>query len=78
MDEARIKARINRLIGQLKGVERMIAGRRSCEDIILQLTSIKKAINGLSKEIIISDVCSIVEEGKQGEVKKALERVVDL
>ncbi len=79
MEERKIKLRINRIIGQLKGIERMIGQKRGCEEIILQLTAVKKAINGLTKEIIVSDVCQVVQDKrKRMDLQKALERVVDL
>jgi len=79
MEGRKIELRINRIIGQLKGIDRMIKQKRSCEEIILQLTAVKKAINGLTKEIIVSDVCEVVQDKRRRlDLQKALERVVDL
>jgi len=79
MEGRKIELRINRIIGQLKGIDRMIKQKRSCEEIILQLTAVKKAINGLTKEVIVSDVCEVVQDKRRRlDLQKALERVVDL
>ena len=78
MDTLRIKARINRIIGQLKGIERMVAEERECEEILLQISAIKKAIDGLTKEILTSSVCRVVPEKERGNIEKVISRAVDL
>jgi DNA-binding FrmR family transcriptional regulator len=70
--------RINRIIGQLRGIEKMVKNNRSCEEILQQINAIKKAIDGLSKEILVSDICRIVPKEKTEEVKKIVERAISL
>ncbi len=78
MDNLRIKARINRIIGQLKGIERMVSEGRDCEEVILQISAVKKAIDGLTKEILTSSVCQVVPEKERGNIEKVISRAVDL
>ncbi|MCX7956024.1 MAG: metal-sensitive transcriptional regulator [Patescibacteria group bacterium] len=73
-----ISARINRLIGQLKGIERMTKEGRDCGEILQQVNAIKKAIDGLSKELVISDICRIIPQEKTGQVQKMIERAINL
>lgn len=73
-----ISARINRLIGQLKGIERMAREERDCGEILQQINAVKKAIDGLSKEIVISDICRIIPQDKTDKVKKMVERAINL
>jgi len=70
--------RINRIIGQLRGIEKMVKNNRSCEEILQQINAIKKAIDGLSKEILVSDICRIIPKEKTEEVKKIVERAISL
>ena len=49
--------RINRIVGQLKGIQRMVKEKRECGDVLQQISAIKKAIDGLSREIVVSDMC---------------------
>jgi len=70
--------RINRIVGQLRGIEKMVKNNRSCEEILQQINAIKKAIDGLSKEILVSDICRIVPKEKTEEVKKIVERAISL
>ncbi|GIW64528.1 MAG: hypothetical protein KatS3mg092_0461 [Patescibacteria group bacterium] len=72
------KKRINRIIGQLRGIQKMIETERSCGEILQQISAVKKAIDGLSKEIVISDICKIVPQDKTGEVKQMVERAISL
>jgi len=73
-----VKKRINRIIGQLRGIEKMIEDKRSCDEVLQQISAVKKAIDGLSKEIVISDICRIVPKEKTQEVAKMVERVISL
>lgn len=73
-----ISARINRVIGQLKGIEKMTKEGRSCGEILQQISAIKKAIDGLSKELVIADICRIVPKDKTDQVKQMVERAINL
>jgi DNA-binding FrmR family transcriptional regulator len=73
-----VSQRINRIVGQLRGIEKMVKNNRSCEEILQQINAIKKAIDGLTKEILVSDICRIVPKEKTEEVKKIVERAISL
>jgi DNA-binding FrmR family transcriptional regulator len=73
-----ITKRINRLIGQLKGIEKMVGSDRDCSDILQQLSAVKKAIDGLSTEIVVSGVCKYVPESESKKVEKIMERAINL
>ncbi|KKQ23523.1 MAG: hypothetical protein US40_C0013G0008 [Candidatus Roizmanbacteria bacterium GW2011_GWC2_37_13] len=72
------KKRINRIIGQLRGIEKMLDNKRECSDVLQQISAVKKAIDGLSKEIVISDICKIIPQDKTGQVKQMMERAINL
>lgn len=73
-----ITNRINRIIGQLRGVERMIKEKRDCSEILQQILALKKAIDSLSKEIVISDVCRYVPKTKTKKISLMMERMINL
>ncbi|MCS7093538.1 MAG: metal-sensitive transcriptional regulator [Patescibacteria group bacterium] len=73
-----ISDRISRLIGQLKGIERMIKEKRDCSEILQQINAVKRAVDGLSKELVISDICRIVPPDKTKKVQKMIERAINL
>lgn len=70
--------RINRMIGQLKGIQRMVETNRDCGEVIQQISAVKKAIDGLSKEILISDICQYVPQKDSKRVEKMVERAINL
>jgi DNA-binding FrmR family transcriptional regulator len=73
-----INQRINRIIGQLRGIERMTNEQRDCAEILQQIQAIKKAIDSLSKEIVVSDICRLVPKEDSKKVEKMLESVIRL
>ncbi len=73
-----ISKRINRLIGQLKGIERMVNQDRDCAEILQQVSAIKKAIDGLSKELVVSGICRYVPKEEANKVERMVERAISL
>lgn len=73
-----LKTRINRIIGQLKGIEKMSEEKRDCSEILQQVSAIKKAIDGLSKELLVSDICKYVPQKDTEKVTKMVERAINL
>lgn len=51
-DHSKGKIRINRIRGQLDGVERMIDSRRYCPDIVFQIRAATQALKSLEHEIL--------------------------
>lgn len=70
--------RINRIIGQLKGISRMVDEKRDCSEVLQQVSAIKKAIDGLSKEIVVSNMCQFLPEKDLERVEKMIERAINL
>lgn len=73
-----VTKRINRLIGQLRGIEKMVKNDRDCSEILQQVSAIKKAIDGLSKELVVSGICRYVPKEQSGKVEKMVERAINL
>jgi len=70
--------RINRIIGQLKGIQKMLQAKRDCSEILQQMSAVKKAIDSLSKEVVISDICKLIPKNKVNKVEKMMERAINL
>lgn len=73
-----IAKRVNRIIGQLRGIEKMVGHKRECGDILQQVSAVKKAIDGLSKEIVVSDICRLIPKEETRKVSQMLERAINL
>ncbi len=72
------KKRINRIIGQLRGIEKMVDQKRECHEILQQISAVKKAIDGLSKEIVVSDICRLLPDADTRRVSQMVERAINL
>lgn len=68
--------RINRIIGQLKGIQRMMDSGRDCSEVLQQISAVKKAIDGLSKELVIQDVGKNMTDIEKKKVEKVVDRVL--
>ncbi len=47
-----IKSRLNRIIGQLNGISNMIDEDKYCDDVLIQLSAVDKAIKSLANHIV--------------------------
>jgi DNA-binding FrmR family transcriptional regulator len=45
-------ARLRRIEGQLRGLQRMVAEERWCPDILVQVSSVQEALRAVSKELM--------------------------
>ncbi len=70
--------RINRIIGQLKGIQRMLEEKRECSDILQQISAVKKAIDGLSKDIVVTSISEYMETDDKSKLAQVVERMVNL
>ena len=75
-------ARLNRVIGQLKGISRMIEERRYCIDIVSQLKAAEAATKSLEMNILKRHLESCVKETftKNSELEsfKKIEELISL
>ena len=82
--ERAIYNRLSRLEGQVRGVKKMLAEHKSCDDMLVQVSALKQAVNGIAAELVQAhmETCVLgrVEagEGKQAlaSLRSALARVM--
>ncbi len=76
----KIKNRIKRLEGQLKGVLRMMEEGAECKDVITQLSASRSAIDRTIGVIVSSNLVNCVVEAKENgeEADKYVKEAVDL
>ena len=44
--------RLNRIEGQVRGLQKMVESERYCADILLQISSVQQALRGVSRELM--------------------------
>ncbi|MFN2431994.1 MAG: metal-sensitive transcriptional regulator [Gemmatimonadota bacterium] len=47
--KAEILARLNRIEGQVRGLQRMVEDERYCADVLMQIASVQRALSGAGK-----------------------------
>lgn len=63
--------RLNRIIGQIKGVNRMIQEDIYCDDILNQITAVQSALMAAGEMLLEAHLKScIVEQIQKGDVEK--------
>ena len=73
-DANALKVRINRIIGQLNGVQKMIGEDVPCEDILTQLNAANGALHRLSFIVLDGHLRHCVREGiEKGNADETIE-----
>ncbi len=68
--------RLSRIEGQVRGVQRMIKERRSCDEILIQISAIKSALGSVTLKLLEDHVESCVKPAVLSGDEKALEEFV--
>ncbi len=69
-----IDKRINRLVGQIEGIRRMINGGRSCEEVAQQILAAREALSKIGLIILKEGICTTPARNKN-RTAKLLEKV---
>jgi DNA-binding FrmR family transcriptional regulator len=71
---------LRRIEGQVRGIARMVEGRRYCIDIIQQLTAVRKALDQVSLKVMTGHINGCVSEAirRQDGAKKIDELMTTL
>lgn len=59
-DTKKIKARVNRIAGQVAGIQRMVEEDRYCVDVLNQIAAVRSALDALGIEILSQHLESCV------------------
>jgi len=70
-----IDTRINRLIGQIEGIRKMVHKKRSCTDVAQQILAAREALSKIGMIVMKEGVCAISGKEKSAKVEKLMERV---
>lgn len=71
--------RINRAIGQLEGIKKMIEDKRYCPDIIIQLKAVRSAIKRVESNILKTHLQNCVASSfSNDDAKQKIEEIKNL
>ncbi|MFN2477383.1 MAG: metal-sensitive transcriptional regulator [Chthoniobacterales bacterium] len=75
MDEAtrqRLNKRVNRVAGQIGGIQKMVAEDRYCVDILNQISAVRSALDALGIELLSNHLeCCVIGHGTGSEHARA-------
>lgn len=55
-------ARLKKIEGQVRGVQKMIADGRGCSEVVIQLAAIKAAVNRVGLSVLACHLASSIED----------------
>ena len=74
--------RINRIKGQVEGIERMITDKRYCPEIVIQIKAIRSALKSLEANIIEGHILHCVKDAIKSKdstvVQEKLDEIISL
>jgi len=69
LEKKKLQNRMNRIIGQMNGINKMIEEDRYCDDILIQLSAINNSIKSLANSILENHLNScVVDKIKDGDL----------
>lgn len=77
-EQKKLRSRINRIVGQLQGIQGMIDENRYCGDILVQIGAVESALRGLGYVILEEHMMTCVAEGVQRGDTQILAEAVEL
>ena len=81
IDGDAIIKRLKRIEGQVRGLMKMIEGDKSCDEILIQISSVKSALHKTGQVILENHLrtCVVdgIREGKEEETMKKLSSAIE-
>lgn len=78
MHEQEILARLKRIEGQMRGIQKMIEDRRGCDEVLAQLLSARTALDGAATALVTAYVDECLTEKAPDEARREIGRAVKL
>ena len=67
--------KLNKIVGQVKGLAKMIQTQDDCEKIIIQFQAVKGAINTVFNDFLNNNLDRCFRDDKSSELKKILKQI---
>ncbi len=67
--------RMSRLIGHLESIKSMVENGRDCSEVLIQLSAVKSAINGVSKIILKDHMEHCIVDAVRDNDKEAIDQL---
>ena len=68
--------RLNRIEGQVRGITKMITSDKSCDDVLVQITAIKSALDSLSRVLLEDHIRTCVVNDLENKEYKVVDELM--
>lgn len=75
-DERELLLRLRRLEGQIRGIQRMVAEGRPCDEIVTQILAVRAAVDRVGLLLLSRQVEACLQEGANAEGMENLKRAL--
>lgn len=73
-----MKNRLNRIEGQVKGIQKMYEEKRDCVEIVQQVLAVRQALGRVGKDLLTSEaLCCSREPSRKEDFDKILKSLFD-
>ncbi len=77
VDVESIQKRLKKIEGQVRGIQKMVASDKPCEDVLIQIGAIKSALHKTGQIILEGHMHHCVLDGiKHGEEDETIEKLI--
>lgn len=73
--KAKLNARLKRIEGQVRGLQKMIDNDTYCDDVLTQLSSVQAALNGVAKQLLSQHMQTCVKSRLQNGDESVLDEL---
>ena len=73
MDAENLHRRLNKIMGQLKAIDKMVEEDIACEDVLVQINAAKSALHKVGQVVLEGHLTHCVKEGiEHGDAEKTI------
>ena len=70
--------RLNRIEGQIRGINKMVQDDRHCDDILIQISAVSSALKSLGQEILLNHMKTCVVDDIKNDKLDTIDEVMEL
>ena len=70
--------RLNRIEGQVRGISKMITDNRHCDDVLIQISAVKKSLESIGREILENHMKTCMVDDIKNNKYETIDEVIKL
>ena len=77
-EKKNINIRLNKIIGQMNGIKKMVDDDRYCDDILIQLSAVDKSIKSLANYILDNHMHTCLIDNIKNDKYDVIDEIIEL